>query len=43
MKIIVIAQERGGGGGGMAARLQRYILLGVQLKIQAAKIQSFSS
>lgn len=41
MKIIVIAQE--GGGGGMAARLQRYILLGVQLKIQAAKIQSFSS
>lgn len=42
MKIIVIAQERGGGGG-MAARLQRYILLGVQLKIQAAKIQSFSS
>lgn len=40
MKIIVIAQE---GGGGMAARLQRYILLGVQLKIQAAKIQSFSS
>lgn len=42
MKIIVIAQE-GGGGGGMAARLQRYILLGVQLKIQSAKIQSFSS
>lgn len=39
MKIIVIAQE----GGGMAVRLQRYILLGVQLKIQSAKIQSFSS